>query len=255
MGAASHFLEGEGIATTGISLVRVNTEQMQLPRFLWVPFELGRPFGAPNEPDFQRRVLRSALELLERSDGPVILEDFPDDAPTAEDTGAGWTCPVSFHAPAEDESELVSQVLAELRRLAPWHEVYVAQRGRSAAAASGLTHEHIVRGLGELALAATASGTNHLSVSTVLPLQEWVRLGCDDLRTWYMEAGQGQPGQASSLELRDWFWQQTALAQLIGAAAMPLVKSEDVALRMFGLRVMVPRVYMDQLMPGVEPYI
>ena len=93
MGAASHFLEDEGIATTGISLVRVNTEQMQLPRFLWVPFELGRPFGAPNEPDFQRRVLRSALELLERSDGPVILEDFPDDAPTAEDTGAGWTGP------------------------------------------------------------------------------------------------------------------------------------------------------------------
>ena len=28
---------------------------MRLPRFLWVPFELGRPFGAPNEPDFQRR--------------------------------------------------------------------------------------------------------------------------------------------------------------------------------------------------------
>ena len=244
MGAASHFLEDEGIATTGISLVRVNTEQMQLPRFLWVPFELGRPFGAPNEPDFQRRVLRSALELLERSDGPVILEDFPDDAPTAEDAGPGWTCPVSFHAPAEDEPELVREVLAELRRLAPWHEVYVAQRGRSAAAASDLEHEQIVRGLGEL-----AEGIDHPSVSTDLPLQEWVRLGCDDLRTWYMEAGQGQPGQASSLELRDWFWQQTAFARLIGAAAMPLVQSEDAALRMFGLRVMVPRVYMDQLMP------
>ena len=75
MGAASHFLEDEGIATTGISLVRINTEQMELPRFLWVPFELGRPFGAPHEPDFQRRVLRAALRLLERWDGPAILED------------------------------------------------------------------------------------------------------------------------------------------------------------------------------------
>ena len=36
---------------------------------------------------------------------------------------------------------------------------------------------------------------------------------------------------------------------------MPLVESDDAALRMFGLRVMVPRVYMDQLMPGVEPFI
>jgi len=76
----SFFLESAGIATTGISLVRPNTEQMKLPRFLWVPFELGRPFGAPSEPDFQRRVLHEALLLLERSDGPVVLEDFPDDA-------------------------------------------------------------------------------------------------------------------------------------------------------------------------------
>jgi len=31
-----------------------------------VPFELGRPFGAPDEPDFQRRVLRDLLGLLAR---------------------------------------------------------------------------------------------------------------------------------------------------------------------------------------------
>ena len=89
MGAASHFLEDEGIATTGISLVRNNTERMELPRFLWVPFELGRPFGAPHEPDFQRRVLHAALALLERSDGPVILEDFVDEAPVTDDSGVG----------------------------------------------------------------------------------------------------------------------------------------------------------------------
>ena len=84
--------------TTGISLVREHTQQMQLPRFLWVPFELGRPFGAPNEPDFQRRVLRSALELLERDDGPVVLADFADDAPThapREEEEAGWACPTT----------------------------------------------------------------------------------------------------------------------------------------------------------------
>lgn len=252
MGAVSHFLEDEGIATTGISLVRVNTERMELPRFLWVPFELGRPFGTPHEPDFQRRVLRAVLGLLERRDGPVILEDFPDDAPAGADgdDGSGWSCPVSFAGVAADDSALVAEVLAELRRLAPWHEVYAEQRGRSAPAASGLNHEQIVRGLGEL-----AGGANDPSVATNLPLPEWVRLGCDDLRTWYMEAAQGRPGRATALELRDWFWRETALARLIGAAAVRLAGSEHRALGMFGRRAMVPRVYMDQLMPGVEPYI
>jgi len=254
VGAASHYLESEGIATTGISLVRVNTERMELPRFLWVPFELGRPFGAPHEPDFQRRVLRAALGLLERRDGPVILEDFPDDAPAGDNDGhddsGSWSCPVSFGGVADGDAGLVAEVLAELRRLAPWHEVYAAQRGRSAPAASGLSHEQIVHGLGEL-----AGGAKDPSVATNLPLPEWVRLGCDDLRTWYMEAAQGRPGRATSLELRDWFWRETALARLIGAAGARLAGSEHRALSMFGRRVMVPRVYMDQLMPGVEPYI
>ena len=150
MGAASHYLESEGIATTGISLVRVNTERMELSRFLWVPFEIGRPFGAPHEPDFQRRVLRAALGLLEQRDGPVILEDFPDDAPAGDDDGhddcGSWSCPVSFGGVADGDAGLVAEALAELRRLAPWHEVYAAQRGRSAPMASGLSHEQIVRG-------------------------------------------------------------------------------------------------------------
>jgi len=34
-----------------------------------------------------------------------------------------------------------------------------------------------------------------------------------------------------------------------------LAGSEHRALGMFGRRAMVPRVYMDDLMPGVEPYI
>ncbi len=251
MGAASHYLEDEGIATTGISLVRINTERMELPRFLWVPFELGRPFGAPREPEFQRRVLRAALGLLERKDGPVVLEDYPDDAPAGDDDdGPAWSCPVSFAGAAADDGGLVGEVLAELRRLAPWQEMYAARRGRSAPPASGLSHEQIVRGLSALAI-----GARDPSVATNLPLPEWVRLGCDDLRTWYMEAAQGRPGRATSVELQDWFWRETALARLIGAAAVRIAGSEHPALHMFGRRAMVPRVYMDQLMPGVEPFI
>jgi len=61
VGALGHYLEEEGIATVGISLIRPQTENTKPPRALWVPFELGRPFGSPNDPRFQRRVLLAAL--------------------------------------------------------------------------------------------------------------------------------------------------------------------------------------------------
>lgn len=252
----SHFLEDEGIATTGISLVRENTKQMQLPRFLWVPFALGRPFGAPHEPDFQRRVLRAALALLEREDGPVVLEDFPDEAPesaTPRDAEA-WACPVSFQPSREGEPELVREALAELARLAPWHEVWVGQGGRAAPPASGLSHEEVVRGLGALAGGVEAPEVpTDLPLVTELPLIEWVRLGCDDVRTWYMEAAQGQPGRARASELEAWFWRQTAFARLIASAAKSFAESSQPGHQLFGRRSMVPRAYMAELMPGVEP--
>ena len=90
MGGLAHYLEDEGVPTVGISLIRTHTEKMAPPRALAVPFELGRPFGPPNEPDFQRRVLRALLELFEGHDGPPVLVDFPDEPPGAEDDEEGW---------------------------------------------------------------------------------------------------------------------------------------------------------------------
>jgi hypothetical protein len=231
--------------------VREHTEQMRLPRFLWVPFELGRPFGAPNEPEFQRRVLRGALGLLERQDGPIVLEDFPEDAPAyvpSEDEEATWACPIAFHPPAEEHPELVSETLEELQRLAPWHELYVEKRGRSAFGASALALDEVARLLGEL-----ASGPDVPRTASDMPTQEWIRLGCDDLRTWYLEAAQGQPGRGSVTELRDWFWRDTAAARLIGAAATALITNSNPVLKFLGGRGLVPREYFPLLMPTSDP--
>ena len=76
MSALGHYLEERGLATAAISLIRPQTENTKPPRALWVPFELGRPFGPPSDPAFQRRVVLAALRLLEREDGPVLIEDF-----------------------------------------------------------------------------------------------------------------------------------------------------------------------------------
>ena len=92
MGALGHYLEEEGIATVAISLIRPQTENTKPPRALWVPFELGRPFGPPSDPRFQKRAILDALRMLERETGPVIIEDFPDDDPRAQ-PDPGWHPP------------------------------------------------------------------------------------------------------------------------------------------------------------------
>ena len=69
-------LEERGFSTVAIASVRAQAEKTRPPRALWTTSQLGRPLGEPERPVFQRRVLLAALGLLERPDGPVILEDF-----------------------------------------------------------------------------------------------------------------------------------------------------------------------------------
>ena len=121
VGALAHYIEAEGIATTQISLIRIHTEKIRPPRALWVPFELGRPLGAPNDPGFQIKVIRTVLGLLEVSSGP-ILEDFPEEAPiVADDEEAVLACP---YVPGEEKREpnrLSEDFVREINSLKPWY--------------------------------------------------------------------------------------------------------------------------------------
>ena len=124
MSALGHYLEEAGLATVAISLIRPQTENTRPPRALWVPFELGRPFGPPGDPAFQRRVLLAALRLLERPDGPVLLEDFPDDDPRRQ-PDPGWQPPALPRRTGEGdaasalEAEVHRDVLRERFRQGP----------------------------------------------------------------------------------------------------------------------------------------
>jgi hypothetical protein len=123
-------LQTRGLPTVTIGLVRPHLVAVKPPRSVFVPFQLGRPLSEPNDPAFRRRVLMQALALLERRDGPVILQDFPDDAPGADDR-RGWTPPLLSEAadPATPEAWAVAlaREMTELRpmwmqaRAAPWH--------------------------------------------------------------------------------------------------------------------------------------
>jgi len=215
VGGLAHYLEEGGIPTTQISLVRENTVAIRPPRALWVPFDFGRPCGAPDEPGLQMRVLRAALALLEAQSGPV-LEDFPEDAPAgaaaAVDT-EGWACPVSFSAQARELSEderLLEAFRRESAELQPWYDLSLEHRGRSAVGRFDPRSATAV--LGNIAAGQLPDGpVEGFSPAVAL------RLAAQDLQAFYFEAVAVQPGQTPPTEAQfgDWFWRQTAAGRVL----------------------------------------
>ena len=116
-------IESRGIPTTVIGLVRPHMEKSQPPRGVWTPFQLGRPLGEPGDAAFQKRVIVQALRLLERTDGPVILEDFAEDAPNWIDR-PGWRSPVAVAVPVSPAhpAEWAAALAAEMALVQPCWE-------------------------------------------------------------------------------------------------------------------------------------
>lgn len=241
MGGLAHFIEDEGIATTQFSLIRKHTEGIRPPRALAVPFELGRPLGAPNEPAFQRRVLVAALDLFSRPSGPV-LEDFPDAPPGApdEDDTEGWTCPVNFAAPTQDlsDADLVYQaLLQEVNLLRPWYEEAVKSFNRSAFGISGSAPEEIARVIADVLVdpGGTTPPIEGESVGTGFKRM------ADDLRYFYTEAAIARPDRRSSdIEVANWLWGETTLGKVLVAIRDASMESEEESLKRLAVTAMVP---------------
>ncbi|HIG43124.1 MAG: hypothetical protein ABGY96_16060 [bacterium] len=212
--------------TTGISLVRENTESMQPPRSLWVTFPLGRPLGKPADPDFQHGVIAAALDLLNEESGPV-LADYPFDAPGV-DTESSPACPVSFARPA---SELTwsSRLVGELETLKLWYDLGRRRRnGRTLVGISGLSVAENLEKLGALL------DEGQLPVSDLT----WFKRAIEDVKAFYLEALTAQPGDYDQQQIQNLMWQQTVL----GAALIQFYKmfQEVEQLRPFS-RIVAPR--------------
>jgi hypothetical protein len=234
VGALSLHIEAAGIATTQISLVREHTAAMAPPRALWVPFPLGRPLGAPDDAQFQRRVLLGALRLLERTSGPV-LEDFPEDAPkTTEDDDAPVACPVSFAKPRS--GSLADQLKQEIADLAPWYAIANERRKRSTAALSSLTPDEAADYICDF-IEQRVNAPYRPGLQLGLAL----RLACEDIKSYYLEACGAQPGNTSHDALFRWFWTQTIASKVFVRLQAVCAAHEDSSVRVFGSRNLIPR--------------
>lgn len=242
MGGLAHYFETLGIPTTQVSLVREHTVQMRPPRALWVPFELGRPFGPPRDAEFQARVVRATLSLFERSQGPV-LEDYDEEMPSTANSDQDWVCPVSFTAAPQTlsgDAALAAALRSEHGALATWYDRAREVHGKTAVGLSGLDVETLPEMFGRL----LASGPDTLPASAHAPA-DLVRFAAEDLKSYYFESAAAQPGAPGSQQLTRWFWRDTAAARVLRALQARYAMEEDPAFKLLGQLLLVPRVAFD----------
>jgi len=245
VGVLSHYLEASGIPTTGISLIRLHSEKIRPPRALWVPFELGRPLGVPDDAEFQSRVLRAALGLFNEPSGPLLV-DYAEEAPEHGVNGAdrmdGLACPMRFDSPSTGTETLTGAVLREIGELQPWYDLAFEKRRRTTFGASGLEINEAVRFLGGW-LDVGQSGTPAVPGSKDLSPEALVKLAAEDLKVFYFEAvsAQPQPNPLSARQLADWFWGETSAARFFVALREHFLAEEQPSRKLIGQNLMVPR--------------
>lgn len=240
MSALAHMIETRGVPTTAIGLVRPHMETTRPPRALWTPFQLGRPLGEPGDPAFQRRVLLHALSLLERQDGPVILEDFPDDPPNWRDT-PGWR-PPAMPAPPEAIADWQAALAAEIAAMRPLWLRAQMRFGRTTVGLSGLSPEEWPGFAapfleGRLPDRAPPVGSPALSL----------RYLADDLKAYGMEAAQAEGPAPSSRQVADWFYPGTVAGRMLVALRAAAMASDQKGLQTVA-RFLVP---VPNLPPGM----
>lgn len=199
--------------------MREHTETVRPPRALWVTFDLGRPLGIPDDPPFQRRVVKAALDLLARTDGPLIA-DYPEHVPEVTDF-SGWACPINL-APSQVES-----LVAEIDRLAPWYDRAVANLGRTTVGVSGLDMP-------------AAGALVSRALDGALPEAQALKEAVDDLRAYYLEAASAFPDPGSAVVRKKWFWDETKLAQALLALQPKLAASADPQHRILANLTLIP---------------
>jgi hypothetical protein len=235
--ALSHYIEEEGIATVAISMIRPQTENTKPPRALWVPFELGRPFGPPSDPALQKSVLRAALRMLEEAGGPVRIEDFPHDDPR-EQPDPGWSPPFAGTAISDVAGPAIADMLeTEIARLGEAYDRSVKARGRTTVGLLGLP----IAETGGYVASWLRGETPQSPVGDMSPPLA-LRFAIDDVKAYFLEAALTSGSKPSSRQLGDWLWNETAAGKAIFALRRANLDATDERLKLIASNFMVPGV-------------
>lgn len=147
------------------------------------------------------------LAAIEAGEAPelVTLDELPDDSWTAAIASlAGWD------PDAPPSSEHLAQYGLEHERFG-----FVERHGRTAVGLSGVPHTRfrgLVRLLERYAAGEEVDAPERPPDVTTL---QYLRYVCDDLKAFYREARLAQYPSAEGPALEAWFWQETAMGDLI----------------------------------------
>ena len=241
MSAIGWYLEAQGIATVSISLIREHSVALKAPRALWVSFILGRPLGAPNEPAFQHRVLKEAVDLLQETNWPV-LKDFNEEAP-ADELGfysENLVCPVSFPTKTV-EGDLQGRLLNEIAQLQAWYSLAKNVKGGTTTGITKCTPEELGTFIVSWLTDSPSQGLKDLDY----PMGALLKLATDELKAFYYEAKSVQPGKHTAISIQDWFWFETSGGEALLALRTKFAAEGDPAFKGLATLSMVPRVVLD----------
>ncbi len=232
-----------------VGFVREHIERYKPPRALWLNFPMGRPMGKPNDPDYQKKVIRAAFELLDSNSGPV-LEDFQDVIPVR-DGRMGYAIPPEYVFSVDDVGDvdaLLAEVQAEVAELRPAYDKAIAARGRTTVGASELEITHLAEHI-----AAFVKGEKRRSPCKGLSPIPGLKLVIEDLQAYYTEAWTHRDGIDDIEQSGERFWMQSKAGLLIMWLEAVSLESDDKVLRqVVDMSLVTPRFWSEGPLPGTS---
>ena len=249
MSVLAHYFEAEGFATVLVGFVREHIEAVRPPRALWLDFPMGRPMGKPNDPAYQKKIIRKAFELFDRPAGPVV-EDFPEIIPVREGR-MGYALPPELVLSTDDVGDvdaLLAEVRDEINGLRPAYDGAVTARGRTTVGASELAVDDLAN-----YIAAFIKGDKPKSPRKGLSPIPALKLVIEDLTAYYTEARTHRDGIDDFELLGQWFWEESKAGLLILWLEAVALESEDRVLRQIvDMSLVTPRFWSEGPLPGTS---
>ena len=249
MSGLARFFEEESLSTVLVGFVREHIQAYKPPRALWLNFPMGRPLGKPNDPEYQKKIIRAAFELLDHSAGPV-LEDFPD-VISVQDGRMGYAIPPEYVFSSNDVGDvdaLLSEVQAEIASLRPFYDKAVDARGRTTVGASELGIEKLAPHIAEF-----VKGEKPKSPRKGLAPVPGLKLVIEDLQAFYTETRTHRDSIDDIELLGRWFWMETKAGLLImWLEAVALEGSDKVLRQVVDMSLVTPRFWSVGPLPGTS---
>ena len=245
----AQYFEAEGFSTVLVGFVREHMEALTPPRALWLDFPMGRPLGKPDDPDFQKKIIRTAFSLLDCKSGPQLV-DFSESI-AVRDGRMGYALPVDLVLTKDDigdVDELLTEVQEEIAAIANDYETACADRGRTTVGASEVA-------LADLApyIATFVKGDKPSSPRKGVPPIPLLKLVVEDLTAYYTETRTHRDNIDDIELLGRWFWEETKAGQLILWLEAVSLESEDRVLRQIvDMSLITPRFWSEGPLPGTS---